>query len=93
MVAAIGRQQNWENDMQINQKELFAVRFADCMGRLRNLGLKAEISVTGGIVMVATTDKTSASCFRKAIKSACAKCGAVFVENRPAKSYVFTIAV
>lgn len=76
------------------QKELFAVKFADCMARLKNLGLKADIAVTAGVVMVSTADKDSASCFRKAIKSACLKTGAVHVEKRPRKGfYVFSVTV
>lgn len=79
--------------MQTNQKELFAVRFADCMGRLRHLGLKGEVTVTAGVVMIATADRISASGYRKAIKTACAKLNAVFTEHRPAKTYVFTIVI
>lgn len=80
--------------MQINTKEMMAVRFADCIGSLRAIGLKGEVSVTGGVVMIATNDKYSASGFRKAIKRACEKTGSLFVENRPTRgSYVFTIAV
>ena len=79
--------------MLTTEKELMAVKFADCMGRLRNLGLKGEVAVTAGVVMISTADKISASGFRKAIKTACAKTGAVSVETRPAKTYVFTIAI
>ena len=78
--------------MNTNAKELMAVKFAECMGRLKALGMKAEIAVDAGIVMVATADKIDASTFRKAIKTACAKTGAVFCEKRPKGSYVFTIA-
>lgn len=79
--------------MNTNQKEIFAVKFADCMARLKALGLKGEVAVTAGVVMVSTTDKGSAQGFRKAIKTACARTGAVSYENRPAKgAYVFTIA-
>lgn len=79
--------------MNTNQAEVFSVRFAECIGRLRALGLKGEVAVVAGVVMVSTTDKTSASGFRKAIRTACARTGAVMVENRPAKgSYVFTVA-
>lgn len=79
--------------MLTTEKELMAVKFADCMSRLRNLGLKGEVAVTAGVVMISTADKISASGFRKAIKTACAKTGAVSVETRPAKTYVFTIAI
>ena len=79
--------------MQVSEREMLAVRFADCMGRLRALGLKGEVAVTAGVVMVTTTDKGSAQVFRKAIKTACTRSGAVSVENRPAKgAYVFTVA-
>lgn len=75
-----------------NKTELFAVKFADCMARLRALGLRGEVAVTAGVVMVSTTDKNSASGFRKAIKTACARTGADWCENRPARgAYVFTI--
>lgn len=78
--------------MQVSEREMLAVRFADCMGRLRALGLKGEVAVTAGVVMVSTTDKGSAQAFRKAVKTACARCGVVSVENRPTKgAYVFTI--
>lgn len=80
--------------MQTNQTEMFAAKFADCMARLKALGLKAEIAVCAGVVVVSTQDKGSASCFRKAIKTASERAGAFFVENRPAKgSYVFTVKV
>lgn len=80
--------------MNINSKEMMAIRFAECMARLKAFGLKGEVSVTAGVVMVATTDKGSAQCFRKAIKSTVAKLGVVSVESRPSKgAYVFTIAI
>ena len=80
--------------MNANSKEMMAVKFADCMARLKALGLKGEVTVTAGVVMVATTDKGSAQCFRKAIKSTVAKLGAVSAETRPAKgAYVFTVAI
>lgn len=80
--------------MITTQKEMFAVRFADCMARLKALGLNGEVSVVAGLVMIATNDKYSAQSFRKAIKGACKKSGAVSVETRPNKnSYVFTVSV
>jgi hypothetical protein len=79
--------------MNASNNELFAVKFADCMARLKSFGLKGEVVVTAGVVMVSTTDKGSAQGFRKAIKTACAKSGSVSCETRPAKgAYVFTIA-
>jgi hypothetical protein len=82
-----------EQKMITSQKELFAVKFADCMARLKAFGLKGDVAVTAGIVMVSTTDKGSAQGFRKAIKTACARTGLVSCETRPAKgAYVFTIA-
>lgn len=79
--------------MLTNPAEMMAVKFADCMGRLRALGLKGEVAVTAGVVMVSTTDKGSAQAFRKAIKTACQRCGVVSVETRPARgAYVFTVA-
>ena len=73
---------------------MFAVKFADCMSRLKNLGLKGDVTVNSGLVMVSTSDKGSASCFRKAIKNACEKTGSVNTETRPKKGfYVFTITV
>lgn len=78
--------------MKTSLSESFAVRFADCIGRLRAIGLTGEVAVSAGVVMVSTTNKNSAHAFRKAIKTACAKTGAAFVERRPAKgAYVFTI--
>jgi hypothetical protein len=78
--------------MIFSQKELFAVKFADCMARLKSFGLKGEVAVTAGVVMVSTTDKHSAQGFRKAIKTACARTGATYCETRPAKgAYVFTM--
>ena len=80
--------------MQTNPKELFAVKFADCIGRLRGLGLKGDVAVSAGVVMISTADKASATGFRKAIKTACARTGAVICETLPAKgAYVFTVAV
>lgn len=79
--------------MNASQKEFFAVKFADCMARLKALGLKGEVAVSAGVVMVSTTDKGSAQAFRKAIKTTCASSGSVSCETRPAKgAYVFTIA-
>lgn len=44
--------------------------------------------------MISTADKVSASGFRKAIKTACDRTGAVSCETRPAKgAYVFTVVV
>lgn len=80
--------------MQTNQKEMMAVKFADCIGRLRGLCLKGEVAVSAGVVMISTADKVSASGFRKAIKTACDRTGAVSCETRPAKgAYVFTVVV
>ena len=78
--------------MIATQTEMMAIKFADCMARLRNLGLTGEVVVTAGVVMVSTTSKISASGFRKAIKAACAKTGAVFTESRKG-GYVFTVAI
>jgi hypothetical protein len=79
--------------MQANQKELFAIKFADCMARLKSLGLVGEIAVNAGVVIVSTSSKGSASCFRKSIKNACKSTGAISTETRPQKGfYVFTIA-
>ena len=78
--------------MQVSQAEMFAVKFAECMHTLRRLGLKGEVAVTAGVVMVSTTDKFSAPTFRKAIKTACAKTGASFVETLPTtRAYVFAV--
>lgn len=79
--------------MNASQKEIFAVKFADCMARLKHLGLKGEVAVSAGVVMVSTTDKGSAQVFRKSIKTACARSGSVSCETRPSKgAYVFTMA-
>lgn len=76
------------------KREILAVKFADCMARLKNFGLKGEVTVTSKMVMVSTSDKSSASCFRKAIKKSCEGTGAVNTETRPKKGfYVFTIVV
>lgn len=83
-----------EIQMQTNFKELMAVKFAEAMGRLKALGLKGEITVQPGVVMIATTCKWSASHFRKGIKTACANTGATWVENRPSKeARVFTVVI
>lgn len=80
--------------MQNNTQELMAVRFADCMARLKALGLKGEVTVQAGVVMVATDCKLSASAFRKAIKTACARTGAISTEARPSKTArVFTVVI
>lgn len=80
--------------MQTKEKELFAVKFADAMARLKKLGLEGEVAVSAGVVMVATDCKNSASCFRKAIKTACKNTGAIYTENRPnATKRVFTIVI
>ena len=79
--------------MKIDQREQFALQFADCMARLRALGLQAEITIQAGVVMVVTHDKPNAACFRKAIKTACRKAGVASVETRPdAVTRVFTVA-
>ena len=78
--------------MNTTATEVFALQFADAMSRLRGLGLKGEVSVAAGVVMIATTDKISASGWRKAIRRACERTGAVSTERRPAGSYVFAIA-
>jgi len=78
--------------MNINQREMLAVQFADCMARLRALGLQAEITVQAGVVMVATHDKANAAHFRKAIKQATKRLGVISTETRPnATTRVFTI--
>lgn len=80
--------------MKIDTREQFALQFANCMARLRALGLQAEITVQAGVVMVATHDKANAAHFRKAIRAACRKTGAVMVENRPnATARIFTVVV
>ena len=80
--------------MKIDQKEQFALQFAECMARLRALGLQAEITVQAGVVMVATHDKINAAHFRKAIKAACKSTGAISIESRPdATTRVFTVAI
>lgn len=80
--------------MQTNFKEAMAVQFADAMGRLKALGLKGDITVQPGVVMIATTCKWSASHFRKGIKTACARTGGTWVENRPSKvARVFTVVI
>ena len=79
--------------MITTQKEMFAVKFAEAMARLKAIGLRGEVAVTAGVVMVSTTDKGSAQSFRKAIKTACLRTGSEWCEKRPAKgAYVFTIA-
>lgn len=79
--------------MKIDQREQFALQFANCMARLRRLGLRAEITVNAGVVMVSTHDKANAAHFRKAIKTACRRTGTISVESRPnATTRVFTIA-
>ena len=76
----------------IGHNNEFACRFAAAMERLKSLGLKGEVALTGGIVMVSTSDKGSAQTFRKAIKTACARCAVDHLETRPRKGfYVFTI--
>jgi len=78
--------------MNVNPNEMFAIKFAGCMNLLCSLGLKAEVAVVAGLVMVSTDNKHSASAFRRAIKKACKKTQTLFVETRPKKGfYVFTI--
>lgn len=78
--------------MKIDTREQFALQFANCMARLRALGLQAEITVQAGVVMVATHDKANAAHFRKAIKQAAQKLGVISTETRPnATTRVFTI--
>ena len=80
--------------MMTSPAEALAVKFADCIARLKALGLRGEVAVSAGVVMVSTTDKGSAQGFRKAIKTACQRTGAVCAETRPARgAYVFTIAI
>ena len=78
--------------MKIDTREQFALQFANCMARLRALGLQAEITVQAGVVMVATHDKANAAHFRKAIKQATKRLGVISTETRPnATTRVFTI--
>jgi hypothetical protein len=71
----------------------YACRFAECMEKLKNLGLKGEVALTGNVIMISTA-KDCASLWRKAIKTACIKTGCERIETRPAKGfYVFTIII
>lgn len=78
--------------MEATQREQLAVRFADCMSRLKAIGLKGEVAVSAGVVMVSTTDRNSASSFRKAIKTACQRSGAICTESRKG-GYVFAVTL
>ena len=80
--------------MNTTAREQYALQFANCIARLKALGLKGDVAVNAGVVMVSTSDKGSAQCFRKAIKTSCSNTGAISVETRPSKgAYIFTIAV
>lgn len=80
--------------MQTSQKELFAIQFAECMNKLKRLGLICDVAVNAGIVLISTKCKHSASTIRKSSKMAANKCGAITCENRLSKGfYVFTIKV
>lgn len=80
--------------MNNSQKEIFAIRFADCMARLKLLGLKGDICVNASSVVISTSDSVSAKGFRKALKTACARTDSTWCETRPNKgSYVFAVAV
>lgn len=71
----------------------YACRFAECMEKLKRLGLKGEVALTGNVIMVSSA-KDCASLWRKAIKTACIKTGCERIETRPAKGfYVFTIII
>lgn len=79
--------------MKTSIREELAIRFADAMSRLKLLGLKCEVAVSAGVVMVSTSDKGSAQILRASIKKASERMEAVSVETRPSKGfYVFTIA-
>lgn len=80
--------------MQTSHKEIFAIKFADCMTRLKNLGLVCEVAVIAGVVMISTQCAHSAKTIRRSSKMAANKCDAITCENRPSKGfYVFTIKV
>lgn len=76
-----------------SSRELLALRFADCMGRLKHFGVICDVAVVAGAVIVATSDKGSAKTLRKAIKTAAGKCGANHCENRPRGRWIFTVTV
>lgn len=72
----------------------YACRFYECMDKLKKLGLKGEVSLTAGLVMVSVQGKENSKPWRKAIKTACNKTGVIFAENRPMKDlYLFSIKV
>ncbi|MFZ6767778.1 hypothetical protein ACO0LM_11910 [Undibacterium sp. Di26W] len=78
--------------MQTNKSEMQAVQFADCMARLKRIGLHCDVGVAAGVVMISTDSRIDASTIRKAVKQAAPAMGAIHVENRPRKGfYVFTI--
>jgi hypothetical protein len=79
--------------MNNSRSELFAVRFADAVAGLKRLGIVCDVAVNAGLVIVSTTDKSSAQTLRAACKRASkAHSTSVFVETRPTKgAYVFTI--
>ena len=77
--------------MITNTKEMFAVRFADSMTKLKLFGVKAEITVASGLIMIVTSDKSSASIIRKSIKKIKMQ-EIVATETRPTKdTSVFAI--
>ena len=79
--------------MPIGHNNEYACRFAECMQRLKNLGLKGEIALTGNVIMISSF-KDCASQWRKAIKTACDKTNTKRIETRPSKGfYVFTIII
>ena len=80
--------------MITSQQEMFAVKFAGAIAGLKALGLRGEVVVRGGLVMISTSCKFSATQYRKNLRSAQQRNRGLLVETRPIKgAYVFTFLV
>lgn len=74
-------------------KEEYQGRFLALCDKLRRLGLKGEVALTGEVIMI-STGRDSSSLWRKSLKIACKNCGVNLIETRPQKGfYVFSIFI
>jgi hypothetical protein len=78
--------------MTLHNNELLC-RFYECAQKLQNLGLRGEVAMNAGVIVISCKGKNAAQLWRAPLRRATKNAGAVLTENRPTKEhYVFTIA-
>lgn len=74
-------------------REEYQARFVAICDKLRKIGLKGEVALTGEVIMISSF-KDSSSLWRKSLRIACKNSNAQLIETRPQKGfYVFTIVI